>query len=269
MTVKEYLSFCFDLKECKLNKEAHLREVCEVAKISDVYKRAIKNLSKGYRQRVGIAQALVGNPEVIIFDEPTVGLDPKQIIEIRNLIRNLGKDHTVILSTHILQEVQAVCDRIVIINKGKIVADEKTENINRAVQSNRRFTVKICGPGREVLSTIKSIPGVVYAELMPERDGDACIYTLESEVGTDVRKRLFTTLAEKNWPMVGLETVGMSLEDIFITIVDDSVDITNTKDMKNGRRKYDYESRKAEESRDLARRIRANAEANNSDDAEG
>ena len=148
------------------------------------------------------------------------------------------------------------------------MADEKTENINRAVQSNRRFTVKICGPGREVLAALKAIPGVIYAELMPERDGDACIYTLESEVGTDVRKRLFTTLAEKNWPMVGLETVGMSLEDIFITIVDDSVDITNAKDMKGGRRKYDYESRRAEESKELARRIRANAEANNSENAE-
>ena len=261
MTVKEYLSFCYDLKECKLPKEEHLREVCEVAKISDVYNRVIKNLSKGYRQRVGIAQALVGNPQVIIFDEPTVGLDPKQIIEIRNLIRNLGKDHTVILSTHILQEVQAVCDRIVIINKGKIVANEKTENINRAVQSNRRFTVKICGPGRDVLPVLKSIPGMVYAELMPERDGDACIYTIESEVGTDVRRRLFTTLAERNWPMVGLETIGMSLEDIFITIVDDSVDITASKDAKGGRRKYDYESRRAEEGRDIARQIRANAES--------
>ena len=268
MTVKEYLSFCFELKECKLNKEAHLREVCEVAKISDVYNRVIKNLSKGYRQRVGIAQALVGNPQVIIFDEPTVGLDPKQIIEIRNLIRNLGKDHTVILSTHILQEVQAVCDRIVIINKGKIVADEKTENINRAVQSNRRFTVKICGPGREVLSVLKSIPGVIYAELMPERDGDACIYTIESEVGTDVRKRLFAVLAEKNWPMVGLEALGMSLEDIFITIVDDSVDISNAKDIKGGRRKYDYESRRAEESKELARQIRANAENSHSENAD-
>lgn len=269
MTVKEYLSFCYDLKECKLPKEEHLREVCEVAKISDVYKRAIKNLSKGYRQRVGIAQALVGNPEVIIFDEPTVGLDPKQIIEIRNLIRNLGKDHTVILSTHILQEVQAVCDRIVIINKGKIVANEKTENINRAVQSNRRFAAKICGPGREVLSAIKSIPGVIYAELTPERDGDACVYTLESEVGTDIRKRLFATLAERNWPLVGLEALGMSLEDIFITIVDDSVDITANKDVKGGRRKYDYESRRAEEGRDIARQIRANAESSSEEKPEG
>ncbi len=260
MTVEEYLSFCYDLKECKLNKTEHLKEVCEVAKISDLYKRVIKNLSKGYRQRVGIAQALIGNPQVIIFDEPTVGLDPKQIIEIRALIRNLGKDHTVILSTHILQEVQAVCDRIVIINKGKIVADEKTENINRAVQSNRRFSVKICGPSREVLAAIKGLYGVVYAELMPERDGEAYVYTVESEVGNDIRKKLFNLMAEKNWPIIGLEALGMSLEELFITIVEDGVETTG-KDSKSGRRKYDYESRKAAENRDLARQIIANAEA--------
>ena len=267
MTVKEYLSFCYDLKECKLPKEEHIKEVCEVAKISGVYKRVIKNLSKGYRQRVGIAQALIGNPEVIIFDEPTVGLDPKQIIEIRNLIRNLGREHTVILSTHILQEVQAVCDRIVIINKGKIVADELTDNINRAVRNNRRFSVKVCGPAREVLSTIKAIPGVLYADLMPERDGEAYVYTVESEVGSDIRKSLFATLAEKNWPLIGLEALGMSLEDVFINIVDDSVNISEGKESR-GKRKYDYESRKAAEERDVARQIIANAKAKADSDKE-
>ena len=222
MTVEEYLIFNYNLKGCKLNRTKHLEEICDVVKIRDVYKRVIKNLSKGYRQRVGIAQALIGSPEVIIFDEPTVGLDPKQIIEVRNLLRNLGKDHTVILSTHILQEVQAVCDRIVIINKGKIVADELTENITRAVENNRRFSLKICGPQKEVLNMLRSKPGVVYAEVMPQRDGDAYCYTVESEVGVDIRKSLFYTLAEKNWPLVGMEALGMSLEDIFIAIVDQS-----------------------------------------------
>ena len=222
MTVEEYLIFNYNLKGCKLNRTKHLEEICDIVKIRDVYKRVIKNLSKGYRQRVGIAQALIGSPEVIIFDEPTVGLDPKQIIEIRNLLRNLGKEHTVILSTHILQEVQAVCDRIVIINKGKIVADEKTENITRAVENNRRFQVKICGPQKEVLQMLRSKPGITYAEVLAQRDGDAYCYTIESEVGVDIRKSLFYTLAEKNWPMVGMEALGMSLEDIFIAIVDQS-----------------------------------------------
>ena len=222
MTVEEYLIFNYNLKGCKLNRDKHLAEICDVVKIRDVYKRLIKNLSKGYRQRVGIAQALIGSPEVIIFDEPTVGLDPKQIIEIRNLLRNLGRDHTVILSTHILQEVQAVCDRIVIINKGKIVADELTENITRAVEQNRRFTVKICGPQKEVLAMLRAKPGIIYAECLAQRDGDAYCYNIESEVGVDIRKSLFHTLAEKNWPLVGLEALGMNLEDIFIAIVDDT-----------------------------------------------
>ena len=205
MTVDEYLNFNYELKGCTLSREHHLAEICEVVKITDVRKRVIRNLSKGYRQRVGIAQALIGNPSVIIFDEPTVGLDPKQIIEIRNLIRTLGKDHTVILSTHILQEVQAVCDRIIIINKGRIVADEKTENITRAVENNRRFNAKICGPQKDILALLKSMPGIIYAEALAEKDGDAYTYMIESEYGVDIRKKLFYTLSEKGWALVGLE----------------------------------------------------------------
>ena len=222
MTVDEYLNFNYDLKGCKLNRKAHLAEVCEVVRIEDVRGRVIRNLSKGYRQRVGIAGALIGNPRVIIFDEPTVGLDPKQIIEIRNLIRSLGKKHTVILSTHILQEVQAVCDRIIIISKGRIVADEKTENITRVVENNRRFNAKICGPQEQVLSTLRSMQGIAYCEALAERDGDATTYMLESAPGIDIRKKLFFTLAERGWALIGLEALGLSLEDIFITVVNKS-----------------------------------------------
>ncbi len=220
MTVEEYLIFVYNLKGCTLNRTKHLEEICEIVKIKDVYKRVIRNLSKGYRQRVGIAQALIGNPPIIIFDEPTVGLDPKQIIEIRNLIRTLGKDHTVILSTHILQEVQAVCDRIIIINKGKLVADEKTENINRAVDDTFRYRAKICGPQREVMSMLNARPDIARVELADGRAGDAYIYMLESARGVDMRKGLFHALAQRGWPLVGLEPLGMSLEDIFLTIVD-------------------------------------------------
>ena len=206
MTVDEYLRFHYDLKGCTLSREAHLSEVCDVVHISDVRRRVIRNLSKGYRQRVGIAGALIGNPRVIIFDEPTVGLDPKQIIEIRNLIRSLGKNHTVILSTHILQEVQAVCDRIIIINKGRIVADEKTENITRVIENNRRFNAKICGPQAQVLTTLRSLSGMKLS-------------AAAGAVGIDIRKKLFFTLAEKGWALIGLEALGLSLEDIFITVV--------------------------------------------------
>ncbi len=220
MTVDEYLNFNYDLKGCTFDRKAHLDEICEVVKISDVRRRLIGNLSKGYRQRVGVAQALIGNPPVIIFDEPTVGLDPKQIIEMRSLIRTLGKKHTVLISTHILGEVQAVCDRIVIINKGKIVADEKTENITRAVESNKRYSVKVCGNQRDVLETLRQIPGICMAEAQTVKDGEAQVYVVECESGVDVRKKLFFTLAEKNLAMIGLEEVGMNLEDVFISVVE-------------------------------------------------
>ena len=220
MTVNEYLNFVYEIKGCKLNRQKHLEEVRQVTKIDDVQNRLIKNLSKGYKQRVGIAQALVGNPPVIIFDEPTVGLDPKQIIEIRNLIRNLGRTHTVILSTHILSEVQSVCDRIIIINEGKIIADEKTESITQVVEENRRYNVKVCGPQREVLTALKEIPGVISVELTGERELDSYTYALEAEKGVDIRKPLFYSLSEKNYPLIGLEAVGMNLEEVFIRIMD-------------------------------------------------
>ena len=252
MTVEEYLSFAYDLKNCKLNKEKHLREICEVVKITDVYHRMLKNLSKGYKQRVGIAQALVGNPPVIIFDEPTIGLDPKQIIEIRNLIRTLGKEHTVILSTHILQEVQAVCDRIVIINKGKIVANELTENISRAVENTRRFNVKISGPQRDVLALLRNLPGICYAEVLAARDGDAYTYMIESEVGIDIRKKLFWALAERKWPLIGLEALGMSIEDIFIAVVDKTAPEAQAAKAK---KKTRYEGVRAAEEKEVAAEI--------------
>ncbi len=220
MTVKEYLNFCYGLKNCTLPRKQHIREICEVVKIVDVYDRMIKNLSKGYRQRVGIAQSLIGNPEVLIFDEPTVGLDPKQIIEIRNLIRHLGKNHTVILSTHILPEVQSVCDRIVVINKGRIVANERTENLINAVEGSRRMVAKIVGPEDSVLNLLRSTPGVKYAEKLGRRDTDSVSYLIESEERVDVRKPIFYALAKATYPLIGLEGDEINLEDIFIKLVD-------------------------------------------------
>jgi ABC-2 type transport system ATP-binding protein len=160
MTVMEYLNFVYDLKACALDREAHLEEIIKWVKLGEVRNRLIKNLSKGNKQRVGIAQALIGDPKVIIFDEPTVGLDPKQILAVRNLIRSLGKKHTVILSTHILAEVQAVCERVIIINQGKLIADEKTSELTRAIEDSYHYEIKICGPQRDVLSAIEKIRGV-------------------------------------------------------------------------------------------------------------
>ena len=145
MTVKEYLNFVYELKGVKLPKGPHIEEICRLVKIKNVYHRLIKNLSKGYKQRVGIAQALIGNPKVLILDEPTVGLDPKQIIEIRNLIRMLGKHHTVILSSHILPEIQAVCDRVIVINKGRIIADDTPENLSTNLSDDHSISVVLEG----------------------------------------------------------------------------------------------------------------------------
>jgi ABC-2 type transport system ATP-binding protein len=222
MTVREFLNFVYELKGCKLNRKKHLEEICEVVKIADDYKknRLIRNLSKGYKQRVGIAQALVGNPRVIILDEPTVGLDPKEIIEIRNLIRTLGETHTVILSTHILSEVQAVCDRILIINSGKLIADEATENLSRMIEGTRRLNARICGAQRDVLRVLRSIKEITSADVFGEREGDSFVYSIESSAGVDIRKPLFYALAQNNMPLIGLEQQGTNLEDIFISLVD-------------------------------------------------
>ena len=220
MKVSEYLNFVYDLKKCTLNRKAHLDEIMAVTKIANVKGRVIGNLSKGYRQRVGIAGTLVGDPKVLIFDEPTVGLDPGQIIETRALIRRLGRRHTVILSTHILSEVQAVCDRVVIIDRGKIIADEKTDDISSAVNRNRRYSAKICGPTGEVLSMLRSVPGVADAQVTGERDLDAFVYIIESEKGRDVRKDLFAACAAKSYPLIGMEPSGMNLEEVFIKLTE-------------------------------------------------
>ena len=220
MTVWEYLCFVYELKGCKMNKSAHLSEICELVKITDVKNRLIRNLSKGYKQRVGIASAIIGGPEVLIFDEPTVGLDPKQIIEIRSLLRALSKERTIILSTHILSEVQAVCDRIVVINAGKIIADEKTSKLSEALGQSNRFRVKISGPVREVSNLLKSIHGVSRVTQDGAREGDAFPYIVEYSGSVDIRKMMFRALADKGWPILAMEGVDISLEDLFVKLID-------------------------------------------------
>ena len=218
MTVKEYLSFVYDLKKCKLPRNTHLKDICNLVKIENVYNRVIKNLSKGYKQRVGLAQALVGNPNVLILDEPTVGLDPNQIIEIRTLIKRLGKNHTVILSSHILSEVQAVCDKIVVINQGKIVADDTEENLSKNLVNNNKISVKIDGPFDEVEKVISSIVGVKAVSITSKDTDEFCGFSIESEEGVDIRRELFKRISERSWYIMELKTSDMSLEDIFLRL---------------------------------------------------
>ena len=222
MTVMEYLNFVYELKGCTLDREAHLSEVLSVVRLGDVKNRLIKNLSKGYKQRVGIAQAIINDPKVIIFDEPTVGLDPKQILEVRNLLRTLAKRHTIILSTHILAEVQAVCERIIIINKGKLIADEKTSEITRTIEDGYQYQFKISGPEKEIRSAIEKINGVKSIISTGEKDADSYAFIIESERGIDVRKSVFNLCARMNWAILGLSPIGTDLESIFIRLVERS-----------------------------------------------
>ncbi len=219
MTVKEYLDFVYDIKRVKFPRRPHINEICELVKITDVYNRTIKHLSKGYRQRVGLAQALMGNPKVLILDEPTVGLDPRQIIEIRNLIKKLGKNHTVILSTHILQEVQSVCDRILIINKGQIIADGNTEQLTYKAAGNRKLVARIAGPQTEVKKLLLSIPDVLKVECLGSREAGSNDFLLEASPVVDIRKPLFHALAQSKYAMIGLKSMDMSLEDMFVKLV--------------------------------------------------
>ena len=222
MTVYEYLSFVYDLKGCTFNKKEHLKEVMEKVKVHDVQNRLIKNLSKGYKQRVGIAGAIIGNPKFIIFDEPTVGLDPVQIIEIRNLIRSLGKKHTVILSTHILPEVQAICDRVIIINNGKLIANEKTSQLNNIVGQSAKLKIKVAGPNKEVLNMLKALQGIMSVKSDGIKEGDTYSYIIEANPSIDVRKIIFNALASHSWPMMGMESLEAELEDIFIKLIENS-----------------------------------------------
>lgn len=222
MTVKEYLNFVYDLKKAKQPRAAHIQEICEIVQITNVYGRVIKHLSKGYRQRVGLAQALIGNPEVLILDEPTVGLDPKQIIEIRNLIKKLGKKHTIILSSHILPEIQAVCDKVVVINQGKLVADDTTANLSHSMSTDHRYNILVDGPENEIYRMLCSISDMRDVETLGKREAGVYEFVVEAKQGADIRREIFRRLAERNWPLLGMRSSEMTLEDIFLQLTKDS-----------------------------------------------
>ncbi len=218
MTVKEYLNFIYDLKRCKLPRAHHLEQVCSVVKLKTHYNRLIKNLSKGYRQRVGLAQALVGNPKVLILDEPTVGLDPKQIIEIRNLIKSLSSQHTIILSSHILTEVQAVCDRVVVINEGKIVADDTENNLSNRLNKDRRFTIRIEGDIEAIMKVLGKIEVIDSITERGEKEPGVFEFVIEGVKESDIRREVFDTVTAEGFRILELRSTEMSLEDIFLKL---------------------------------------------------
>ena len=222
MTVGEYMNFVADLKKIPKNeKKSMVEEVMEMVKISDMRNRLIKNLSKGYRQRVGLAQAILGYPEVIILDEPTVGLDPKQIIEIRDLIKSLKKKHTVILSSHILSEVSAVCDYVLIISHGKLVASDTPENLGKLAEGSNTLNLLVKGDKDHIRIALGQIDGVKDITVASAKEEHAWNVTLSTKEDMDIREEVFFRMADAHCPILEMKSKKVSLEEIFLELTED------------------------------------------------
>lgn len=229
MKVKEYLSFVADIKKVNKTKKAEMIEdIMKLTSIKDMEKRLIRNLSKGYKQRVGIAGAIMGYPELIILDEPTVGLDPVQIIEIRDLIKELAKSHTVILSSHILSEVNAVCDKVMIINKGKLVVSDTPDNLVKRMQNQRGISLVVKGDRKTLEETLIKIEGIEEIQWKDsteiDKSTDTTSLIVYAKNSKDLREMIFYALAEAKCPIMEMSLITMSLEDIFLEVTKDDID---------------------------------------------
>lgn len=222
MTVLEYMNFVADLKKIpKDKKKSMVAEVMEMVKITDMKNRLIKNLSKGYRQRVGLAQAILGYPEVIILDEPTVGLDPKQIIEIRDLIKSLKEKHTVILSSHILSEVSAVCDYVLIISHGKLVASDTPENLGKLAEGSNTLNLIVKGEKDKICTALGQIEGVKNVTAADAKEEHAWNVNVSTNEDRDVREEVFFKMADAKCPILEMQSRKVSLEEIFLELTED------------------------------------------------
>ena len=222
MTVLEYMNFVADLKKIpKDKKKSMVAEVMEMVKIADMKNRLIKNLSKGYRQRVGLAQAILGYPEVIILDEPTVGLDPKQIIEIRDLIKSLKEKHTVILSSHILSEVSAVCDYVLIISHGKLVASDTPENLGKLAEGSNTLNLIVKGEKDKICTALGQIEGVKNVTAADAKEEHAWNVNVSTNEDRDVREEVFFKMGDAKCPIIEMQSRKVSLEEIFLELTED------------------------------------------------
>ena len=233
MTVLEYMNFVADLKKIpKDKKKTMVEEVMDMVKISDMRNRLIKNLSKGYRQRVGLAQAILGYPEVIILDEPTVGLDPKQIIEIRDLIKSLKKKHTVILSSHILSEVSAVCDYVLIISHGKLVASDTPDNLGKLAAGSNNLNLLVKGDKDKIRIILNQIDGIKEISINPAKEEEGWNVNLSTKEDTDVREEVFFKMAENHYPILEMQSKKVSLEEIFLELTEDNKKVSAEPEIK-------------------------------------
>lgn len=219
MTVGEYLKFVCRIKKVDKNEEQkHIEAIMERVKINDVKGRLIRNLSKGYRQRVGIAQALVGNPEVLILDEPTVGLDPNQIIEIRNMIKELGKEHTIMLSSHILSEVSAVCDRILIINKSEIVASGTYDELSRLFNCSSKIFLRVKGNKKNIAKALSEIENIENTKDQGTFENGTVDILIEVRKDKDIREQIFSAFSKNGCPILMMKNENPTLEEIFMQV---------------------------------------------------
>ena len=221
LTVKEFITYMAELKKVdRKTRKEKVQKIIEQAGLKDVQKKLIKNLSRGYKQRVSMAGALVGEPKILILDEPTVGLDPKQITEIRNLIKELGKTHTVILSSHILSEVSQICNKVIIINKGKLVAIDTPENLENKVSNKNCIYITVEDPENKMNEMKNKIADISKLELVKENEDKTKEYMIESKEGIDLRKILFTELAKENITIFEMKKADSTLEDAFMKIIE-------------------------------------------------
>jgi ABC-2 type transport system ATP-binding protein len=249
MTVLEYLRFVAELKQVKKSeRKEQIESVMEQTQIADVKNRLIRNLSKGYKQRVGLAQAIIGYPEVIILDEPTVGLDPKQIIEIRTLIKNLAQNHTIILSSHILSEVSAVCDHIMIISKGKLVASDTPDKLMELMKGEMVLELSVIGEKDKLKGILEGIEGIDSFEISEGKEEGEVNAQMHIALGNDIRKELFHCLATADMPIMQLRKDEKSLEDVFLELTGDNE--TATEDAKTEAEAVSNESDNQEETTD-------------------
>ena len=239
LTVKEFITYMAELKKVKKKerKEKVQKALTETG-LKDVEKKLIRNLSRGYKQRVSLAGALVGDPEVIILDEPTVGLDPKQITEIRKLIKDLGKNHTVILSSHILSEVSQICERVIIINKGKLIAIDTPKNLEKKTEEKNVILITVEDSKENMSKLNKDIPEMLDCKLIKDNEDGTKQYMIESSADVDLRKKLFDILPKKDITIFELKKAEKSLEDAFITLIDkNSVDEDKKQEKEPGKEK--------------------------------